>query len=85
MAKFRLKPDGLTKLRKASAATGTALSDSDLADALGVHRTTVYRVLKDEMPPGIPFLAGAVLAFGVEWFGDLFEAIHDGTAEDVSA
>ena len=87
MARFRLKLDGLAKLRKASTTTGGAeLSDTGLAAAIGVHRSTVYRILHDEMPPGIPFLAGIVLTFGAEWFNDLFEAIPDEPAtEDVAS
>lgn len=85
MAKFRFRPEGLAKLRKAAAPAGTALTDTELANAIGVHRTTVYRVLNGEMPPGIPFLAGAVLAFGWEWLSDLFEAVSDDKTETVAS
>lgn len=76
MATLRFKPHGLAKIRR----LGIAPSNSELAAVLGVDRTTVQRVLRGE-PVGIRFVAGAVLAWGVEWFAELFEAVPDEAAE----
>lgn len=85
MAKFRFRPEGLAKLRRAqSAATGSEPSDVDFAAALGVHRTTVYRVLSGEIPPGIPFLAGVVNAFGWDWLSDIVEVDTEEPAQVAS-
>lgn len=68
MAKFRLKPDGLARLRAQQ-------TDTQIATALGVHRTTIHRALNHETQPGIPLLAGVMLAYGPKRFNDLFEAV----------
>lgn len=52
-------------------------SDYEIADALGVHRSTVGRVLADELRPGPVFIAGALSAFKTMSFTDLFEVVED--------
>jgi hypothetical protein len=73
VAKLKFKPSGLLKLRK----LGLVPSDPELAKALQVDYTTVHRVLNGVTKPGERFIAGAVYAFGPEWFGSLFEAVPD--------
>lgn len=77
MASFRFRPEGLAKLRNQKRGAEGIQSDPGFADTIGVHRTTVYRVIHEGKSPGIGVLAGAMLAFGAHWFNDLFEAVHD--------
>lgn len=71
MAQIKLKPRGLAKHRKAAGIT----TDPELASRLGVDRTTVHRILAGDADPGTRFIAGAVLAFGVESFDELFRVV----------
>ncbi|QBC86373.1 hypothetical protein [Mycobacterium avium] len=52
-----------------------AQSAPKLAEVMKIHRATAHRVLNGETSPGIPFLAGAVLAVGWEWLRDLFKVV----------
>lgn len=49
-----------------------------LAEILGLHRTTVWRVMEGQARPGTPFIAACISQLGVR-FEDLF------TIEDVAA
>jgi transcriptional regulator with XRE-family HTH domain len=53
---------------------------SDRADFIGVHFTTVGRIMRGDLDPGTTFIATATKAFGVG-FDDLFE-ITTGTEPD---
>ncbi|MGM1064472.1 transcriptional regulator [Saccharothrix sp. Mg75] len=57
--RVRLRRDDFGEARKAA---GLA-SDYALARALGVHRSTVCRVLAGDLDPGAGFIAGAVAVF----------------------
>ncbi|ONI92438.1 hypothetical protein ALI22I_04080 [Saccharothrix sp. ALI-22-I] len=62
------------------AARRSALSsDYVLAPAMGVHRSTVSRVLTGEIRPGAAFIAGALVAFAplAVQFEDLFEVVEE--------
>lgn len=65
------------KVRKTAFATARAAagygSDYSLAKAMGVARSTVVRVLADEIRPGGTFIAGALAALPQQRFEDLFE------------
>lgn len=74
VAILKLKPQGITRL-KASGLVGEL--DTDLAEAIDVDRTTVYRVTTGQTAPGMRFVAGVVNAFGPEWFSQIFEAVDD--------
>lgn len=50
-------------------------SDYALAQAMGVNRSTVTRVIKGELPPGPAFIGGALTALRGQ-FDDLFEIVH---------
>ncbi|WP_209649125.1 transcriptional regulator [Kibdelosporangium banguiense] len=52
-------------------------SDYALAKAMGVARSTVVRVLADEIRPGGAFIAGALAALPRQKFEDLFEVLGE--------
>lgn len=76
MATLRFKQQGLRKLRK----LGLVPTNGAFAEVIGVDTATVHRVLTGKLGPGGRFIAGCVIAFGYEWFSDLFEAIPDEAA-----
>ncbi|MBB4962683.1 transcriptional regulator [Saccharothrix violaceirubra] len=51
-------------------------SDSAVAKAIGVHRSTVKRILDGEIYPGPAFIAGMIMAFSPLRFDDLFEIVR---------
>lgn len=56
--------------------------DAELARHIGVHQSSLLRVLNDTTKPGIPFVAGACLAFGGEkLFEKLFVIVEDHPGE----
>jgi hypothetical protein len=73
MATMKFKHQGLRKLRK----LGLVPTDRALAEAIGVDTASVHRVLNGKLGPGGRFIAGCVIAFGYDWFSDLFEAVSD--------
>lgn len=48
-----------------------------LAQAMGVHRSTIGRVMDGELKPGPAFIAGALTAFAPASFTELFEVVED--------
>ena len=69
MAYIKLRSPAYRKLRKlAGVATDTAL-----AELLEVDRITLHRTIAGKTGPSSQFIAGVVNAFGVEWFGQIFE------------
>lgn len=74
MATIRFKPQGLAKMRKIG---NGQPSDLQFAREIGLNRTTVSRVFNGHAQPGISFIAGVILAYGTEWFADMFEAVDD--------
>ncbi|QFZ24091.1 transcriptional regulator [Saccharothrix syringae] len=52
-------------------------SDYALARAMGVHRSTVTRVLTGHLQPGPAFIGGALTALAPMQFDDLFEITPD--------
>ncbi len=48
-----------------------------LAEAIGVNETTVYRALEGRSGPGEKFIAGLLAAFSPLTFDDLFEVVAD--------
>lgn len=77
MASIRFRPQGLEKLRKVG---NGQPSDLEFARRIGLNRVTVSRVFNGHAQPGISFIAGVVLAYGAEWFSDMFEAIDESAA-----
>lgn len=52
-------------------------TDDALAERIGVHPTQVSRVVRGGAQPGQKFIAGLLLIFGKEAFGDLFDVEPD--------
>lgn len=73
MATLKFRHQGLKKLRT----LGLVPTNSAFAEVIAVDTATVHRVLAGQLGPGGRFIAGCVIAFGAEWFGDLFEAVPD--------
>ncbi|GAA3883304.1 hypothetical protein GCM10022243_55000 [Saccharothrix violaceirubra] len=72
----RLRSGDFTK-----AATLAGLrSDYARSKAMGVHRSTVTRVLAGELRPGAAFIAGALTALHPLDFTDLFEIVEQSPA-----
>ncbi|OZM74024.1 transcriptional regulator [Amycolatopsis antarctica] len=68
---LRPKPD---QFRKACELHGIP-SDSALARAMDIHRTTVARVLAGDLVPGGAFIAGALYAFPALTVDALFDNV----------
>jgi len=51
------------------------VSDSDIAARIGLHRTTVMRLLSKQTAPGYGFIAAVLAAFPETRFEDVFEVI----------
>jgi hypothetical protein len=47
-----------------------------LADVMGVHRSTIGRVMEGRLQPGAAFIAGALTAFSPASFTELFEVVE---------
>lgn len=54
-------------------------SDTDIAERLGMNRTTVWRVLDGSIAPGERFIAAVLAAFPRIRFAEVFEVITPGT------
>lgn len=69
------------RLNKSRLATYRRLAkietDGQLAESIGVHPATVSRILHGTQAPGPRFIAGLVVLFGAELFGELFEVVGD--------
>lgn len=50
-------------------------SDYKLAEAMGLNRSTVARVLSGDLRPGAAFIAGSLAALSPMQFDDLFAVI----------
>lgn len=61
----------VANFRLARGAAGLT-TDTELAERMGVHATSVYRTLRGDTRPGGAFIAGALLAFPALKFDDLF-------------
>jgi len=60
-------------------------SDQARADAIGVHRISLGKVLKGQVAPGEQFIAGLLAAFPELEFKDLFEVVTDDEQGDDTA
>lgn len=80
MATIRLRSEQLAKFRRLAGIS----TDDALAKAMGVNPATVSRVLRGTAVPGERFIAGLLLVFGVECFGDLFEVVNSTDDEAVA-
>ena len=49
------------------------ITNGEIGARLGVERTTVYRILREEMAPGERFIAATLAAFPQTRFEDVFE------------
>jgi hypothetical protein len=47
-----------------------------LAQVMGVHRSTVCRVMDGQLQPGAAFIAGALTAFAPASFTELFDVVE---------
>jgi hypothetical protein len=69
LAHIELRTDKLTDLRRVAGLE----SDAELARRMGVHQSSLIRVLTGKSKPGIPFVAGLLDVVGGEhWFERLF-------------
>jgi transcriptional regulator with XRE-family HTH domain len=69
---LKINPDGLERLRSQ---LGSPTNDA-LARRMKVDSATVSRVLSGKSTPGARFIAGALLAFGTAWIGELFQVVE---------
>jgi hypothetical protein len=58
-------------------------TDRRLAEAMGIHETTLHRVKKGIHPPSNAFIAGALKAYPGKGFDDLFYVDVDDTPAPV--
>lgn len=77
-ALLRLRVTQYKKLAKLKGWT----TDEAAAAAIGVHPTTVSRIVRGRNAPSAPFIAGLLLAGDPFDFYDLFEAENDDDHED---
>jgi lambda repressor-like predicted transcriptional regulator len=74
LAHIELRTDKLTDLRRVAGLE----SDAELARRIGIHQSSLIRVLTDQSKPGIPFVAGLLDVFGgAHWFERLFTIAQD--------
>jgi hypothetical protein len=52
-------------------------TDRELSARIGINQSNLSRVLTGQAKPGVPFVAGALLAFGSKAFDTLFEIVLD--------
>jgi hypothetical protein len=50
-------------------------TDGEIAEALGVHRITVWRILTEQNPPGESFIAAAIARLPDTRFDDVFAVV----------
>lgn len=72
-AQIRLKRGNLAKHM-----AGREMTNSQLADLVGVAHTTVGRIVRGIQAPGEKFIAGLLAAFPYLEFDDLFEVVTEG-------
>jgi hypothetical protein len=61
------------RLREAELRKRGLLNSTDIAARLGIHHTTVWRVLKGGGKPGNAFIAAVLDSFPDDTFEDFFE------------
>lgn len=72
LAHIEVRTDKLTDLRQLLGLD----SDADLARRMGIHQSSLIRVVTGDSKPGIPFVAGLLSVFGgAHWFERLFVVI----------
>jgi hypothetical protein len=74
---IRIRTDQLDFARRLVGLT----SDIQLAQQMGVHRSTVRRTLSDAVQPSREFIAGLRAAFPGATFDDLFDVVDDEQAD----
>lgn len=67
MAVIKLNKQALEKRQK-----DAGLNDTELAKAMGVNRSQIWRVKENKNDPGEEFIAGALKAFPDATFDELF-------------
>lgn len=63
-----------TEFRERAAAAGLN-TEAEIANHLGMHRISVWRILTGEAAPGIAFLAAVLASFPGITFEDVFEVV----------
>ena len=78
---IRIRADQLDFARRIAGLT----SDNQLAQKMGVHRSTVGRTLSGAAQPSREFIAGLRAAFPGATFDDLFVLVEESSARAVAS
>lgn len=74
----------VTEFREHAGRAALATLD-DIADRLGVNRSTIWRLTNGKMPPGERFIAAALARIPGAGFDDIFEVVDPEVAQGCAA